>query len=482
MTQYTDRGISFPEGTDEVAVHSDIRDTAVLTDQAITESENETKAYADERLPVFNEDGSWRVRDTQGAEALRVGTDGVTHAHDLVSRRAVIAGAESRRNADGAFRLVDLQGRVALEVGPDGRTFIGDLIGGGGVVAGPRRVHLDVWMGASNAEGRGRPWNERLDPPNRRIQMWHWPTASIREATVPLSSRQQQVGTSPATPVAQLTVGEDPEAVVVILNGGVGGTPLLGENSGGVWAVDYAGSNPHLFDTTMAAVSQAVTAIGQQYALVPQVRFFFAGGPGGATSGAAAAFGAAIDALIDACRAHVGQAGATFVMLNRVPENNTEVVWDNGIVPQIQAPRRRTHAAWADGPPNGGGSASVGDLNHYHRWGIEGAGALAFEAWRRALVNYNSTVPHPPEQVTGRLYGGTLHISWSMPYCRVTAFVVQYSTDGGSSWTTVTDRPVELYPQAVVPVAGPGPVLVRVATTGATATSAFSTPVTAIGA
>jgi hypothetical protein len=146
----------------------------------------------------------------------------------------------------------------------------------------------------------------------------------------------------------------------------------------------------------------------------------------------------------------------------------------------LDTPRRLQRTAYVDGVPNGGGSASVGDLVHYAREGVEKLGRLAHEGWKRAVMNVATSIPAPPQVVTARYRAGALTVSWSPPYSRVTTFVVEYQIDGGTWVTATLTRPLDTT-LTVTGLTGTT-VAVRVSTTNEVGTSAPSTPVTAIGA
>lgn len=436
----------------------------------------------DDRLPLAPEAENFSITDSANRAAFEVTPKGETKAYDLHSKKATLAGVVIEDESDLNMSFVDQSGHIALQIRSDGTVLIpAPVLGGAGGGGGSpiNRVIFQVWVGASNAEGRGKPYNAQLDPVHPRIKMWNWANSAVVDATVPLSSRQQQTGLSAATVVARLTAKDNEDAHVIIMSAGVGGTALYTDASQGVWDVNHTGPNPGWFNSTVEAVIAAKEQISKSYGLDPIVQIFYMQGSGEARTLSTHIAGMTL--FIDTFRSRIKNTKAPFVMLNRVPEDNSEAIFNTVIAGQIEMQKAKEYTAFVDGPPNSGGSSSVTDVNHYHREGVEGAGELGYEGLLRSMTNYSGVIPHSPRTVSARLVSGKLTITWPMPHCRVTDFVVEYSIDNGTTWKSVA-RTISLWPSAEVALTTTSPVLVRVATKYDDLTSAFTKPIIAIGA
>jgi hypothetical protein len=448
----------------------------------------------DERSMKYGKPYAWGVEDTAGKVALGVTVDGRARADDLETRRALVAGMTFVESPDGSVSIVDSLGKIAFRVGTDGRTLVGDLhpdsnMGGAAGTTQVSRVTVLWELGQSNASGRGWPIGGRLDPAHPRILQAVWSGTTVTGlgvATVPVSGQQTlpTTGLDPATVIARRMVAEHDDLAAVICKGAVGGSGLVEDSAQGVWAVDYAGSNPWLLPIAKAALTKTLTEVAARFPGVPvDVQIVWHQGESDGLI-PYATYKAALLALIADLRAHIGDPTAPFVMGGTVPEDSTPTEEANVMAAQIQAQADAQYTAFAPGVANGGGSYDIDDKVHYNRAGLERLAARMHEALRRAYVNQSSSVPIAPLDVSARWRKsvGVLDISWAFPFCRATAFSVQYSIDGGA-WQTITGRPRELDPVASVTGLTTGnEIRVRVATINEVGTSAYTTPVTAIGA
>lgn len=439
---------------------------------------------------------SVRIVDALAKVAFRVGSDGRTFAPDFEARRAKLGGLTIVESADGSVSLKDQAGKVAWRVGTDGRTLIGDLDprSNMGTVAAVDRIDqvlvLLEW-GQSNAAGRAKPINARRFPPHSRILMAQWDNTTvtgITRATVPVSSQSmgETSGLDPATVIARRIVAEQPNTLVVICNTAKGGSAVVLDTSNGVWGVDYTGTNRHLLPIAKAAISTTLAHVGAQYPGIP-VDVWCVGHQGESDGGQLyAVYKPAVQGVLEDFRSHIGDPTMPIVMGGTVPEVSDPDEEANIMAAQIQLQGDMEHFAWVPGIPNGGGSsAPTGDTVHYNLDGMLELGDNMHDGLLRACVASADSNPLPPLKVTGRWRStvGILDIAWSMPSCHSTAFVVQYRQSPSSSWTTITGRPRELDPVAhVTGLTGAGEIEVRVATVNGVGQSAFTTPVTAIGA
>ena len=218
--------IRFPEGDDDVAVHSDIRRVAQDVDSALP-------AAVDEKLlPVADE-----VAD---------------HAQRI---------ATVRRGGDDTWRVLDKTGAVALEVDEDGRTHIySPADGASGRVT---TLHVFVAAGQSNMSGRGLPVE---GPQSPRIMQFGANNRVIEQAPLQLDMVDNITGTSPATFFAHNYLATQPSNVgVLLIPAARGGTTFTGSPSDPAdiwtWVKDAAADPEHaLYNRSVQQTLDAITA------------------------------------------------------------------------------------------------------------------------------------------------------------------------------------------------------------------------------
>lgn len=303
--------------------------------------------------------------------------------------------------------------------------------GGGGGDASVSRVVVLAAAGQSNMEGRGRPYGPDFDTPDDRILMWDWASSDLLRATVPLSSRQQQIGLSVATVVAREILKDDATARVVIVNGGVGNSGLVTGGAGPRWQLTDPAS---LYTEFKTAVQGAVTAASTLYGAPTQVVGLWHQGEADASATTSqSAYEAAFNALWTDFRGTYPN--APVVLGGMVPEY--QAAGKAGIeAAHVNLQKSMQRTAFAPGVPNGCGAADPTDVVHYHRVGVERLGKAMRDAIPRAYANLATQQPQTPLDVTATVIGGTLTISWRPPLARVTAYSVGYRVDGGS-WQTI---------------------------------------------
>lgn len=453
---------------------------AAAADDAVDDAvaERDLVSGDDKRLPLVDDAKIFRVRNADGGVPFRVENDST-----------YIGETEFRPGAEDRFIIQSLSGHLMLEADPvsgkvyapnlhaDRLTLPGGGSGGGGTGPAVTRVVINCQLGQSNGEGRARPYGGALDPADPRLEMFHWPSREIRPATVPLSSQQQQTGLSVITEISRQTLQREPAGTaVVIVNAAVGNSPLVGTTAGiGSWNTAYTGTEPRLAELAISALDTAIAAAARKYGLTPEIRLFWHQGEADSNY---SAYVSALDALIAVFRAKYGPA-VPFTLGGMVPEYVRSAAGRDQIRrAHIQTPARQLLTAYADGIPNGGGSANTGDIVHYARAGVEALGADMYEAYRRALANTAGSVPVPPPAVTARHRAGVLSVSWTQPFCRVTGYKLEHSADG-ETWTTAPAAAVPLETSASITTAG---AYVRISTVNENGTSAPTTPVLALGA
>lgn len=411
-----------------------------------------------------------------------IGADDTVYQAAAASVAQAAQGQEllsAHQNMDGAFRIMDRAGYEALVVLPDGTTLIGNSSTNSDTDIDS--VILVVLTGQSNAEGRGHPIGAGLDYPNRRVLMASWSGTAVSHlatAEVPLSSQYNPNGYSFGTKVGQRLAEASPNAEIVILNAAVGGSGLVTSPAPGSWAVGYSGPNPALTGIANTAIDRTLDLIETRRPGVPvsSVIFWVQGEADPATT--ETAYSTALQAVVASLRSHLGSTSVPFVAGAIVPEygSGTHVGTRRAV---IKVPSVLERAAYVPGVENGGGSQSVTDTIHYTRQAQEVLGDRMVEGYRRAVASTAASVPTKPLDVRASKQGGGVVVSWSLPMCRYTAFLVQYSI-AGSAWISVS-RAVPMDVQETIPSIS-GEIRVRVATVNGAQTSEYTTPITAAGA
>jgi hypothetical protein len=105
----------------------------------------------------------------------------------------------------------------------------------------------------------------------------------------------------------------------------------------------------------------------------------------------------------------------------------------------IDTPRRQALTGFAYSPKAANDSTMQnGDNVHFSAKAQRIIGASMFDAYQRALTNVTGTAPVTPAGLAVSQSGTTLNVTWAQPSGRVTDFNVRYSSNGGTSWTTLT--------------------------------------------
>lgn len=443
---------------------------------------------SDQRAPKAGVGDSFRVRDNASKVAFEVDSNGDTNAYGNLK-----AGSATQKPYDG-FRITDQAGRIAFDVNAvTGDTTIGRLVGGGSVSRGIAVIgHLQ-----SNTEGRGRPFSAELDPQDPRILMWNGNTNSLSTATVPLWSQQQMVGLSPLTTYAREIVKEaPPTTVVMIIDAAVGDTGVIKDTGNGAWDPTYAGANAKLYNNSLAIIDAALSAFVTAYGFAPDLHFVGIGTEADMGTGSTqSAVAAGLDRIISGYTTKYAAYKCTFVYGGVLPEFIASQVSGAAIrAAYVDTPNRNYRTAYIDGVANGGqapvgiGTGTTAGLGSVH-----GGRAAVVELGRRirlaqtvALANVDTTPATPPLTVTATKWFvsgvASLAISWSWPLTHVTGYSVQYRVNGGS-WVTATTTSIDTSATVTgLTLAATDLVEVQVATVNALNTSAYSTPIKALGA
>lgn len=360
---------------------------------------------------------------------------------------------------------------VAFEVTPDGTTVIRKAVFLN-ADDGVKRVAAIGCMGQSNEMAYAFPIVPFLDHTSGRIWQLTPELESLTPASVPLAYVGTQPGLSPSHILAREIVAADPECAVVLVPVGVNGSSLVAENTQGNWSVDYAGPNPALYARAVAAMDRAVAQAIARWGIEPTVMANWVQGES-ETGTTRSQYETKLDALISDWTSRYG---GMFLIGGINPQTATSGSRPDIVRALQDTPRRKERTAYVPGVDNGGGSRGPSDEIHYGREAVEIIGRGWFKAIPRASNNVAGSFTTPPLVVKATRWGNEVTVEWSHPYCRVTAFEVQSSTDG-TTWTPVTvTEPVAT--RAVFTSAAP--VQVRVRAIG-TETSNWTAPVVAIG-
>lgn len=423
--------------------------------------------------PRFYPAATWSGFARRSADVPTLREDG-TLAPDVIPEIApgVLTGLQVQA-VDG--------GPLVFEVRPDGQTYVQGVPvtpGGGSGGTTVKRVVALPGLGQSNLVAHGQPTVSLLD--GTSDQIWQIPDGGdiLVPAVVPLSMPGgTATGLSPVHVLAREIALRDPECVVVIVPAAKGGSGLVTDPSIGYgsWSIDYAGPNPRLYSNALAKMTTALSQIAARWpGITPSVvTAWIQGEADGSANITGAAYQAALDALI---ADWVSRYGGTFLIAGIVPQAAT-----SGTRPAIvnvleDTPRRVERTAFVPGVNNGGGARGPSDEIHYGREAIEIIGRAWYEAIPRASNNVAGSYTSPPVHVTATRWGTEVRAEWSAPYCRVTEYQVQSSTDG-TTWEDVTIvEPVA----TSVTFTSSAPVKVRVRAIG-TETSNWTAPEIAIG-
>lgn len=153
----------------------------------------------------------------------------------------------------------------------------------------------------------------------------------------------------------------------------------------------------------------------------------------------ATTYKAKLDDLIAQTRIDLGIADLPFIIGSLTPE---VVATGSAGGATINAaledtPRRVVRTSFVPGPAN---MAEVaGDGIHWSPLGQTSRGAeMARYGLDAAMLNTVDSLPLPPQNIRVSRSGDQVTIGWSHPACRVTAYTIEVSTDGGTTWTAQT--------------------------------------------
>lgn len=335
---------------------------------------------------------------------------------------------------------------------------------------------LIVQVGQSNNEGRGTPIDTRLDVADNRIQQYG-NTGSysgiVSVAVEPLATYTAS-GTTPTMMFARDYLGTVPgNRRVLIVAAAKGGTPFEGASGPAGWTWKVGRSDvTNLYDAAIAQAQAALAAADAQFPGKNRIVGFtwVHGETDGDNLTSGATYQADLDALIDGFRTALNCPNAFFVIGGMVPE-----YLSTGTRTAIQAvhadtPYRKLRVGFAYGISG----ANQGDGNHYTSAGTRALGHRMFAALSRARSNILGTAPVAPGAPSLTQSGSTVTANWAQVTGRATDFNVRYSTDGGTTWATLTrTRSIDVS-ATITGLAQPSTLAVQVRTVNEQGNSAWS--------
>lgn len=427
----------------------------------------------------------FRVLDRSGRKALGVRLNGSTDVGQM----------EIRPNAFKSWSVKDrTAGKKALEVRSDGSAWAEGqriiTLGGAGAQT-ITKAHVLIAGGQSLGSGRAHVYGPALDWLDQRICQFGATSRTLTTATVPLDMHDTSTGLAPVTVAARIIARElPPGEIIVIIPAAHGGTGLITDTVGGCWDPAYTGTNAHLYSDMLSQIDAALPAIAAAYpsATVDYLGMMWNQGEAdcsGTTDAQAAQYQSTLISLVNGLRTHIGQPNLPVVIGEMGPEwaafGSAQKIRAQHVAIQTQL----ENITLVRTPRNTANYDT--DMVHQSREGVEGQGANARAGLIRALTNVAGTNPEPPARVWAtRSAAGAGLVEWSQPYCRVTSFIVEYSTNG-TTWTVVprtNTAPLLLaadYQQAFTGLTA-STLLWRVSTVNAVGTSATSNPVPTLGA
>lgn len=183
-----------------------------------------------------------------------------------------------------------------------------------------------------------------------------------------------------------------------------------------------------------------------------------------------AQYAALLDDLIAATRAAIGAPELPVLIGSMVPEHirDAELPATGWIAAaHVDTPRRVLKSAFIFGPDN---MVNYNNFRlHWTQQGQRERGRMFADALYRAKTNQTTVSPIAPQNIRVKRSGALAEIEWDFPPCRVTAFTIEYSIDGGG-WVSVA-LPGPVATTATLTVAATAVLRVRGRTTNEVGTS-----------
>lgn len=436
-----------------------------------------------QRVARAGKPADFRVLDTAGRKAFTVNSSGSVNLGPNEVKPRTVEG----------FAVKDTTGKKALEVLPSGAVLIENVrvtqnLGTPTIT----KVHILIAAGQSLSSGRAHIYGPALDPADSRIMQFGATSRTLTVATVPLDMHDTSTGLAPVTVTARIVARElPPGEIVLIIPAAYGGTGLITDTTGGCWDPAYTGTNNHLYSDMLSQIDGALAAIATTYpsATIDWMGMMWNQGEadtGSSTDAQFAQYLSTFVSLVSGLRTHITQPNLPIVIGEMGPEWAAFTAAQKIRAQHVAAQNSLQYCALVRTPRNTANYDT--DSVHQSREGVTGQGTAAREGLVRAQTNFTGTNPMPPAHIWARrdLASGAGLVEWSNPYCRVDSFIVEYSTNNGTSWTAATRTDTAPYLLAAdyqQPFTGltSASLLWRVSTVNSVGTSATSKPVPTLG-
>ncbi|MET4059937.1 hypothetical protein ABIB35_001482 [Arthrobacter sp. UYP6] len=453
--------------------------TDVKQAKRLTEVESLTPA-------LKNTDEQWAqviTEDRAGRVSLAVRPDGTVYAAipEVQAMAGVIAQASSNtarlasvessapqlKATDETWSQIlaeDKAGNVALGIRPNG------TIAGGGL---PEVTGYDIIVlgGQSDMSGSAKPFGTDVFPPHPRVLQFpaaRWPESGrIIPAVEPLLGQgplTSAKGGGPGLMFARLWAETHPDRIVVLVPAactatGFNTTAKLTPDPGmaasvGCWQLNKTDEPVNLgrgmVDQAMAAKAAAVVAAGAGKT-ANVVAFLWSQGlsDGSLTQ---EQYGTYFDDLASGLRSALSQPDLPVIVGQMSPQGIAGSISAHKIdKAHMDTPRRLTRAAFAYSFKNLTNSPTD---DHLSPRGQHKYAESMFAAYGRAVLNVPGFSPIGVEDLSAKRVGSNVHVKWTASASRVTAYVVDYSVDGGEYVTTGVTRYYDMDTSATLPWTG----------------------------
>lgn len=340
-----------------------------------------------------------------------------------------------------AFSVTDAAGRMSdLSIGDDGRFMphviqnIVDAIGGdaGGAVG----YDIVICFGQSNSAEADYLRVPGLHEQDTRLYKWEG------SAIVPLPAEDAWLGAEFIRAYARHTARTGRRVLVVPAGvGSVGFTstsinpPPEGyfHNANGTLDRTLTADPLNRYSMMLSKARAARTAAGTGSQIVAML---WSQGESDSRL-TEAQYAAKLDDLITQARADLGVGDMPVIIGSMTPEVHSDHEGIDQIARALaDTPRRVERTGFVYGPYNG--HRYFQTVHFSYAGQIERAGRMAVAGWREAHLNAAAIEPVMPQNLEVERTGGTAILTWDRPLCRVTSLTVEYSTNGGASWSAAT--------------------------------------------
>jgi len=246
--------------------------------------------------------------------------------------------------------------------------------------------------------------------------------------------------------------------------------------SNGTWDRTLTADPNNLYSRMVADVAAARAAAGAMASETPKlVGLAWSQGENDYDMMTGTDYAAALDDMIGAFRAAVGDAALPVFVGSLVPEFIGGAAAKQAVQDALMdTPRRLVNTAFVYGP-KGMVRSDQAAMIHYATVGQTRRGRMFVDAIERARWNITSAKAVPPQNLRVIRSGTTLTAEYDPPPTRHTAITVEYSTDGGSTWTAMTKVGGAIGLSASATIGASDVVEVRASSTNETNTSTYVT-------